>query len=316
MVESETSLETPILNRQQQVAEMQARFKAAALPPSVQSLCLEQSLYAEVQLNPERDARYLELLKFGALQFDAHCVYCNKGSTFKTLSDRAPPDVAEIQRMANFNDPAKKTYHRLQLEGGQFALHLGCSRNPYHLYSYFFFYNQIQAILMKIGQTPSIEDVAGADIERYRKILGNEFAELRRATGLFAHGIGIGSFVYLRRIFETLVESARLTADPKGEREAEFKKMGMAERVKELAAHLPPAVVKYKETYGILSKGLHELTESECKKYFPIVRASIISMLEQRYEAAEKAKAAADLDRAVAAIAEENKGTRPNSNKK
>jgi hypothetical protein len=188
-------------------------------------------------------------------------------------------------------------------------LHLWCSRHPLlHLYSYFFNYDDKQGVLTKIGQTPSLEDVAGADIERYRTILGAEFAELRRATGLFAHGIGIGSFVYLRRIFETLVEAARSAADPTGEREAEFRKMRMSDRVSELAACLPPAVVKYKDAYGIVSTGLHELTEAECKQYFPIVRAAVIMMLEQRYEAAEKAKAAADLDRAVAAIAQETKG--------
>jgi hypothetical protein len=188
---------------------------------------------------------------------------------------------------------------------------LWCSRYPnLHLYSYFFDYDDKQGVLTKVGQTPSLEDVAGADIERYRKILGSEFAELRKATGLFAHGIGIGSFVYLRRIFETLVETARSTADPKGEREAEFRKMRMTDRVSELAAHLPPAVVKYKDAYGILSQGLHELSEVECKRYFPVVRAAVITMLEQRYEAAEKAKVTAELDRAVAAIAQETKGAK------
>src|SRR5690606_28471970 len=122
------------------------------------------------------------------------------------------------------------------------------------------------------------------------------------------HGIGIGAFVYLRRIFENLVESTRQSADPNDERKDQFFAMKMADRIKELSAQLPPAVVKYKEAYGIMSKGLHELTEADCKKYFPVVRAAIIAMLEQRYEAEEKAKAAVDLDRAIAAIASETKG--------
>ena len=84
----------------------------------------------------------------------------------------------------------------------------------------------------------------------------------------------------------------------------------MTDRVSELAEHLPPAVVKYKDTYGILSLGLHELTESECRRYFPVVRAAVITMLEQKYEAAEKAKVIAELDRAVAAITNETKGTK------
>jgi hypothetical protein len=307
LVENETPMDRFRREAEQRAADLKARYDSAPAPPSVRSLCLENTLYAAIQLNPERDVKFIRSLKFGAQQFDAHCVYCGQGATFRTSADRTPSDFATAEKLrgvAGGPDPK-----RLTLEGGQFALHLWCSRRPdLHLYSYFFDYIETQGVLTKVGQTPSLEDVAGADIERYRAILGPEFAELRRATGLFAHGIGIGSFVYLRRIFEKLVEAARSTADPTGEREAEFRKMRMAERVSELAAHLPPAVVKYKDAYGILSLGLHELSEVDCKRYFPVVRAAVITMLEQKYEAAEKAKVTAELDRAVAAIALETKG--------
>lgn len=305
---AELDIESLKREAQQRSAALQARQNEVPCPPTVRSLCLDHALYAPVQLSPERDTEFLYSLKFGAQQFDAHCVYCGQSSTFRTLANRVPADVAQTEKMAAVNLPTRHKLTRLKLEGGQFALHLNCLRQPDHLYSYFFTYDEKQAVLMKVGQTPSLEDVAGGDIERYRKILGAEFTELRKATGLFAHGIGIGSFVYLRRIFETLVEAARLTADPEGEREADFRRMRMAERVGELAEYLPPALVKYKDAYGILSKGLHELTEAECKQYFPVVRQSIIVMLEQRYEAAEKAKATAELDRAVAGIAAEIKG--------
>ena len=309
MVEKEAANDRFRREAEQRAAELKARQEEAPVPPSVKSLCLDHPLYAAIQLNPERDEKYLSLLKFGPQQFDAHCVYCGKGATFRTSANRMPADVAHAERFRGVvGGPDPK---RLTFEGGQFALHLWCSRHPtHHLYSYYFDYNAMQSVLMKVGQKPSLEDVAGADIERYRAILGSEFAELRKATGLFAHGIGIGSFVYLRRIFENLVEAARSTADPTGEREAEFRKMRMTDRVSELAAHLPPAVVKYKDTYGILSRGLHELTEAECKRHFPVIRAAVIMMLEQRYEAAEKAKAIAELDRAVAVIAKEAKGTK------
>lgn len=309
LVEKETAIDSITREAQQRTAELKSRQTEAPVPPLVRSLCIDHTLYAPIQLNPERDVEFLSSLKFGAQQFDAHCVYCGQGATFRTSVGRKPSDVAHAERMrgvAGGPDPK-----RLTLEGGQFALHLWCSRHPdRHLYSYFFDYNERQGVLTKVGQTPSLEDVAGAGIERYRAILGSEFAELRRATGLFAHGIGIGSFVYLRRIFERLVEDARLAADPTSEREAEFRKMRMADRVSELAAHLPPAVVKYKDAYGILSLGLHELSEVDCKRYFPVVRAAVITMLEQRYEAAEKAKVTAELDRAVAAIAQEAKSVK------
>lgn len=308
MSEVENLMDKLNRERAERAAELKIRQDAAPHPPSVRSLCLDQTLYAPIQLNPSRDELYINSLKYGPHQIDAHCIHCRQMSTFRTLTDRQAEDVVGAERIANFNAPARERLKRLRLESGQFALHIGCSRRPDHLYSYFFHYDENQAILQKIGQIPSVEDVAGVDIERYRKILGGDFSELRRATGLFAHGIGIGSFVYLRRIFENLVESARQAADPHDERKSEFLAMKMADRVKGLSTQLPPAVVKYKDAYGILSKGLHELTETECRKYFPVVRAAIIAMLEQRYEAKEKAKAAADLDKAISAIAAETKG--------
>lgn len=308
LAETESATDKFTREAEQRAAALKTRQDEAPLPPSVRSLCLEHTLYTAIQLNPDRDVRFLTSLKFGAQRFDAHCVYCGQVATFRTSAGRMPSDVAQAEKLRGVSggpDP-----RRLTLAGGQFALHLWCSRYPdRHLYSYFFDYDERQSLLSKVGQTPSLEDVAGADIERYRKILGAEFAEMRRANGLFAHGIGIGSFVYLRRIFEKLVEAARATADPTGEREAEFRKMRMTDRVNELAANLPPAVVKYKDTYGILSLGLHELTEADCKRYFPVIRAAVISMLEQRYEAAEKAKVTAELDRAVAAMLQERKNS-------
>lgn len=60
--------------------------------------------------------------------------------------------------------------------------------------------------LMKVGQYPSIVEF-NKSIDKYKKVLcSNDFREFNRAIGLKAHGIGIGSFVYLRRIFENLIE--------------------------------------------------------------------------------------------------------------
>jgi hypothetical protein len=303
MAETETVDERYERKRQERLAALKARQEAAPPLPSLQSLCLEKSLYKPIQLNPDRDLKFLEALKFGIVQFDAHCVYCGQSATFRTLVDRIPADVAEVKKFLRSPLASTEKLKRLVFEKGQFALHLQCMRYPDHLYSYFFVHDETQSILTKIGQTPSLADVAGADIERYRKILGDNFAELRKAIGLFAHGVGIGSFVYLRRIFEKLIEETIAAANLTGEQQAAFRQMRMAERVDALAAHLPSAVVNLKGAYAILSKGLHELTEDECALYFPVLKTAIIRMLEQRYEADEKAKIDAEIEREMASIA-------------
>ena len=48
-------------------------------------------------------------------------------------------------------------------------------------------------------------DLIIPEIAKYKAVLGTQYREFSKAIGLFAHGIGIGSFVYLRRIIENLV---------------------------------------------------------------------------------------------------------------
>ena len=67
--------------------------------------------------------------------------------------------------------------------------------------------------LIKIGQYPSIGDILTPDIKKYRKVLSDEkLKEFHKAIGLKAHGVGIGSFAYLRRILEYLIEEAHQKA--------------------------------------------------------------------------------------------------------
>ena len=58
---------------------------------------------------------------------------------------------------------------------------------------------------MKVGQYPSVVDMTIPEIEKYRTILGRQYRDYSKAVVLFANGIGIGSYVYVRRIIENLV---------------------------------------------------------------------------------------------------------------
>lgn len=73
--------------------------------------------------------------------------------------------------------------------------------------------------LKKIGQFPSVADLIFPELKEYRKVMTEEDGkEFKRAVGLFASGIGIGSFVYLRRIFECII----LTASQKAKRKKKW----------------------------------------------------------------------------------------------
>jgi hypothetical protein len=137
--------------------------------------------------------------------------------------------------------------------------------------------------ITKIGQSPSIADLSGGNILKYKSALkGDLFREYNRAIGLFSHGIGIGSFVYLRRIIEVLVNdkfeevSALLGIDKDA-----FLRQKFEDRIKTLKHCLPDLLVKNKSLYGILSKGIHELNEDECLDIFSHLKKGIELVLDE-----------------------------------
>ena len=58
-----------------------------------------------------------------------------------------------------------------------------------------------------------------------------------------------------------------------------FEQARLAEKIKMLESHLSDILVKNTTIYGILSKAIHELSEEECRKYFPVVKERIYQIL-------------------------------------
>lgn len=160
------------------------------------------------------------------------------------------------------------------------------------------------SILIKVGQYPSVADIHIGQIKQYDKVLEKPaLREFTKAIGLAANGVGIGSFVYLRRIFEGLIFDAFNEAKEKGEIDIEqFEKQRMEEKIKSLHMYLPTFIVEHSSIYGILSKGIHELSEDECLEYFDTMRASIEMILDQRVELREKQKKEEEVKKKIDAI--------------
>lgn len=144
--------------------------------------------------------------------------------------------------------------------------------------------------MQKVGQYPSIADIHIAQIKQYNKVLPKEdLKEFTRAIGLAANGVGIGSFVYLRRIFEKLIFEAYNTAKNDGAIDEEaFRHLRMDEKIKSLKSYLPATLLEIADVYGILSKGIHQLSEEECLAYFDAMRTGIEIILDDKLEQKRK----------------------------
>ena len=137
--------------------------------------------------------------------------------------------------------------------------------------------------MKKIGQYPSVADLSFPELKEYRKVMTKkDEKELKRAIGLFASGIGVGSFVYLRRIFERFIVTASQKAiEEEKIREEEFNREHVDVKIKMLAEYLPKSLVNNHMFYGIISKGIHELSEEDCLEFFPVMQSFIMMILRQ-----------------------------------
>lgn len=146
------------------------------------------------------------------------------------------------------------------------------------------------SIFRKIGQYPSVADLAFPELDKYNKVMSeNDRRELGKALGLFANGIGIGSYVYLRRILERLLEKVKADAGDTVDSNM-FNRARMGEKMKMLQEYLPKTLADNPSIYGILSKGIHELSEKECLSYFIVVKDCLLMIFDEWAREKEKSK--------------------------
>jgi hypothetical protein len=181
--------------------------KGKKLPaiPLIKEFCLDVPLYKSFEFDKSKLEEIL-VLKYIESIFDCYCIQCGRSSVFKSNGD-----VQMLSRHAYDLNQNKAALLAWAAEKEVIERKFYCSRNPQHLIVYQFL--RYNSKIIKIVQYPSLADLAEGNINKYGKVLGKEgLKEFKRAVGLSSHGIGIGAFVYLRRIFEKLIEDAHQKA--------------------------------------------------------------------------------------------------------
>lgn len=184
-----------------------------------------------------------------------------------------------------------------------YFIKLKCRRNASDCLYYFIYHDDEKTI--KLGQNPSLADIQLNELDKkYKRVLDKDnLFLLKRAIGLAAHGTGAGSLVYLRRIFEGLIsQSYKRHRNDIPLSETDFAKKRMNEKVECLEDYLPTELTEMKPLYGVLSQGVHELTEEECLSYFPALKLSIELILDRKIEEEARSKHANNVKAQLQAI--------------
>ena len=240
--------------------------------PSPQEFFIDTPLYREVDLRMyAADKAYAIEYFHGTI--DSYCIECGQTSVFKVQFRRYVPNLDK--------------YLEDYLNDAKFGIELYCSRDDEH--KMLFYFVKKGGKLSKVGQTPSIADLYGHDVKRYRSVLGGKYIEFTRAIGLAANGIGIGSFAYLRRVFHELIEKAHERAKQELDWDDDnFQQLYVQDKIKRLSDYLPKAMVDNANIYAILSKGIHELSEEECLEYYATIKMGIELILDEEIQRLER----------------------------
>lgn len=252
----------------------------------IENLLVNQGLYDGFNISDEDVELFEKRLsesEYSNNNIDCFCVGCQERRVFDYIkceiheaSDVYVPIVSNV-----FEKTRKQTPHELiqKYLKRRYTLTYRCGRDKSH-YIYFDLLATSDRII-KIGQYPTVADLQISDIKKYKKVLGDQAVEYSKAIGLFAHGIGIGSFVYLRRIIEKLVfDKYSEVSDELDISSQDFVALKFEEKINVLKDYLPAVLVENKGLYGIVSKGIHELSEDECKSIFPNIQIGIEMILD------------------------------------
>lgn len=253
----------------------------------IEELLVSKGLYDSVDITvddlPELE-KYLSKSEYTGNTIDCFCVHCGTNRIFE-YADSEVHNSTGILRMNIFDDVNTKT-RKLKKEeifstylNRRYTLTYYCTRDRLHAILFDLIISDDKII--KIGQYPSVADLVIPEIAKYKSILGKQYREFSKAVGLFAHGVGIGSFVYLRRIIENLVfDRYNQVVDVLGIKKEDFEHLKFDIKIETLKDYLPKVLVANKNVYGIVSKGVHELSEEECIEMFPCIRAGIELILD------------------------------------
>lgn len=230
-------------------------------------------------------------------KFDAFCPGCGMNATFSgVVTDEWKHAVNVHSRSITAASLSAASRGNLRVDDpfaiSTFSKTVRCTRDDRHSITSHFQVADDCVYIQKIGQYPSVADVLKGDIRELAPELGRDRArEFNLAITAAAHGVGIGAHVYLRRIFESLVEEAHQRARANdGWNEEVYEKARMVDKVAMLRSELPAFLAEHPQLYSVLSIHLHALSEEVARQNFEKLKQAILIIAEQKREVKKMAE--------------------------
>lgn len=259
---------------------------------SERDIIINLPLYQKIMVDPLMVGRLLNFLSSDSMiednssrvVFDSFCPKCKKESTFRDLFTNR--DISSTNLNVNLDYQKNRivtNFTLARLNEYVFIKEYMCSRNHSHIHSFYFLFDGKH--LTKVGQTLPPTASFAIESKKYAKYFPSIQKELFISMKLYSDSLGVAAILYLRRIFEKLINKAAteyLLSHP--EDEVKIKEARMADRIDILKDVLPDFLVENKSMYSILSSAVHELEEDVCLSAYPFIKDSILLILDQEIE--------------------------------
>lgn len=245
----------------------------------LQNFILSEPLYKTVEFDSKL---YSSFAGFSRMIYHDYCDCCSDNSVFEWNCDQYIHDM--YCKLAEYNtdsqNPIIRSINEPYKNQSFFIDYLffctGCKR--IHYYTLMFKGNTVT----KIGQYPSLASKEEHEIQKYKrlKVIKKYYIELIRSVNAYSQHMGIASFVYLRRIYEHIIET-EYSKLPNEEQNPKAKFDDKMKAVDNKLHIIPPELDSQKsKIYSVLSKGIHEYEEDECYELYPAMKTIILLMLE------------------------------------
>lgn len=254
------------------------------------------SLYKKIDLTKENEDEVINLINFKG-PIDIFCPWCKNLSVFNTAeligtplaksglySDhkRIMEQLSKAEITGDYSSFISATPKKEFLYANKFYLkEYHCTRNFEHIFIIIFLIQNNK--IFKIGQYPSELDLIQKDFKKYEKIIDYKIVnEVKTSFMLNSHYFNVSSLIHLRRAFEFFIEEChQIKANEDGWDETKYIGIRNEDKIELLKDKLPETFLKNKSIYGILSKGIHELTDEECKDAYEVLYPIFIMIFEE-----------------------------------
>jgi hypothetical protein len=144
------------------------------------------------------------------------------------------------------------------------------------------------------------------ELSKQKYLSRQDINELFIADKLHKTGYHIASYVYLRRVFESIFNNIyeKNKSAININNNSTFEKISVKDKIKVIKSYLPELVNsmesnnKYSQIYKILSEVIHKLDENMAANYYKLLRQVIIMVLEKIRDNEEKEKNVSNIDNA------------------